>query len=99
MQKQPGYSELPALGAAVSFIYLAWKSATEPVIRLHKAHNIEANLSDELAEFLLATSALKEAYQKILITLSRSLALMKTWILVMMHYFMCINMQRMRASK
>ena len=58
-KKQPGYKELLSLGAAVSFVYLAWESATDPVIRLHKAHNIEANLSDELAEFFTADNRFK----------------------------------------
>ena len=58
-KKQPGYDELLALGATISFVYLAWESATEPVIRLHKAHNIEANLSDELAEFFTSDNRFK----------------------------------------
>ena len=58
-KKQPAYEELSALGAAVSFVYLAWESATEPVLRLHKAHNIEATLSEELAEFFTSDHRFK----------------------------------------
>ncbi|GFO72017.1 hypothetical protein BJAS_P1919 [Bathymodiolus japonicus methanotrophic gill symbiont] len=58
-KKQPGYDKLLALGTPTSFVYLAWESATEPVIRLHKAPNIEANLSDELAEFFTSDNCFK----------------------------------------
>ncbi len=50
-KKQENYSQLLSQGALVSFVYLAWDSATEPVIRLHKAVQIEPQLVDELAEF------------------------------------------------
>ncbi len=50
-KKQAEYEELLAQGAAISFVYLAWESATDPVIRLHKAQNIEAKLNEELAGF------------------------------------------------
>ena len=50
-KKQPGYKKLLPLGAPVSFVYLAWESATEPVICLHKAQTIEPGLNEELAAF------------------------------------------------
>ena len=50
-KKQAEYEQLLASGAPVSFVYLAWDSATDPVIRLHKAAFCEAGLLDELAEF------------------------------------------------
>lgn len=58
-KKQPGYDQLLALGAAVSFVYLAWESATEPFICLHKAPNIEPDLSAELAEFFSSDNRFK----------------------------------------
>ncbi len=50
-KKQPEYEQLLAAGAPVSFVYLAWDSATEPVIRLHKAEQCDQRLLDELAEY------------------------------------------------
>ena len=50
-KKQAEYDQLLAAGAPVSFVYLAWDSATDPVIRLHRAQSCEASLIDELAEF------------------------------------------------
>ncbi|MFW5442767.1 MAG: SNF2-related protein [Methylococcaceae bacterium] len=50
-KKQPDYKQLLAQGSPTSFVYLAWESSTDPVIRLHKAEQIEGNLADELAEF------------------------------------------------
>ena len=35
-KKQPRYKKLKAAGCPVSFAYLAWESATRPVIRLHR---------------------------------------------------------------
>ncbi|MBW6453955.1 MAG: DEAD/DEAH box helicase family protein, partial [Methyloprofundus sp.] len=50
-KKQKGYKELVAQGAPVSFVYLSWESATEGVIRLHKAQSLNVELVAELAEF------------------------------------------------
>ncbi len=50
-KKQPDYKKLSALGSPVSFVYLAWQSATEPVIRLHKIAKIDAELAEQLSEF------------------------------------------------
>lgn len=50
-KKQPEYSSLLALGVPTSFVYLAWESATNPVIRLHKAAQLDERLADALAEF------------------------------------------------
>ena len=58
-KKQPGYDELLALGAPTSFVYLAWESATEPFICLHKAQKIEPGLTEELAEFFTSDNCFK----------------------------------------
>ncbi len=58
-QKQPEYKQLLPQGAPVSFVYLAWDSATEPVIRVHKSPQIEDNLIYELAEFFDAENRFK----------------------------------------
>lgn len=58
-KKQPEYEELLPLGTAISFVYLAWESATDPVIRLHKAQAIAADLSAELAEFFCSDNRFK----------------------------------------
>ncbi len=50
-KKQPDYKKLSALGSPVSFVYLAWESATEPVIRLHKTAKIDAELAEQLSDF------------------------------------------------
>ncbi|MBE9527059.1 MAG: SWIM zinc finger family protein, partial [Proteobacteria bacterium] len=50
-KKQPEYKQLLSQGSPTSFVYLAWESATEPVIRLHKTEKIDGGLTDELAEF------------------------------------------------
>lgn len=49
-KRKSGYKEQLKSGAPVSFVYLAWESATDPVIRLHKANDIEEKLNTELAE-------------------------------------------------
>jgi len=50
-KKQPDYTQLLSQGSPVSFVYLAWESATEPVIRLHKAPQIDPALNDGLGDF------------------------------------------------
>ncbi|KAF3981865.1 MAG: DEAD/DEAH box helicase [Methylococcales symbiont of Hymedesmia sp. n. MRB-2018] len=50
-KKQSEYDQLVSKGVPVSFVYLAWESATDPVIRLHKAEQCEQGLLDELAEY------------------------------------------------
>lgn len=58
-QKQPGYAAFLALGADTSFVYLAWESATDPVIRLHKALNIDLDLCAELTRFFTSDHRFK----------------------------------------
>ena len=58
-KKQPDYHPLLSNGSPVSFVYLSWDSATDPVIRLHKSPQIEAGLVDELAEFFDSDSRFK----------------------------------------
>ncbi len=50
-KKQPEYDRLILEGAPVSFVYLEWNSATDPVIRVHKSAQIEESLAGELADF------------------------------------------------
>ncbi|MGH8548191.1 MAG: SNF2-related protein [Methylococcales bacterium] len=49
--KQPDYQNFKAAGCPVSFVYLAWESATRPVIRLHRKADIDPDLMDLLSEF------------------------------------------------
>ncbi len=50
-KKSPGYQQLKDAGCPVSFAYLAWESATRPVIRLHKTAQVEADLESLFSEF------------------------------------------------
>lgn len=50
-KKQPDYQNLEEAGCPVSFVYLAWESATREVIRVHRKGQIEADLATLLAEF------------------------------------------------
>lgn len=50
-KKQSGYQKLKAAGCPVSFAYLAWESATRPVIRLHQNAGVETDLASILANF------------------------------------------------
>jgi SNF2 family DNA or RNA helicase len=50
-KKQPDYKQLLSRGSPVSFVYLAWDSATDPVIRLHKTQQINQTLNDELSDY------------------------------------------------
>lgn len=50
-KKQPDYQVLLSKGSPVSFVYLAWNSATDPVIQLHKTEQINTDLANELTEF------------------------------------------------
>lgn len=47
-KKQPDYKRLKAEGCPVSFVYLAWESATRPVLRLQRG----AEMADDLALLL-----------------------------------------------
>lgn len=49
--KQPRYGKLKAAGCPVSFVYLAWESATRPVIRLQRRADIADDLARLLADF------------------------------------------------
>ncbi|WP_196435574.1 SNF2-related protein [Methylomonas sp. LL1] len=48
VKKQPEYKTLKDQGSPVSFVYLAWESATRPLIRLQR----RAELADDLAALL-----------------------------------------------
>ncbi|MEC4748769.1 SNF2-related protein [Methylomicrobium sp. Wu6] len=50
-RKRPDYQQLKAAGSPVSFVYLAWESATRPVLRLYKKPQVEADLAVLLAEY------------------------------------------------
>ena len=50
-KKQTEYKQLKQAGYPVSFVYLAWESATRPVLRLHQQVDIEAGLADLLSGF------------------------------------------------
>ncbi|MDD5633479.1 MAG: SNF2-related protein, partial [Methylococcales bacterium] len=50
-KNKPDYKELKKAGCPASFAYLAWESATRPVIRLHKATRVEADLPALFSEF------------------------------------------------
>lgn len=50
-QKWPDYNRLKDAGCPVSFAYLAWESATRPVIRIYKTAQVEAGLAALLLEF------------------------------------------------
>ncbi|WP_394753033.1 SNF2-related protein [Crenothrix sp.] len=53
-KKRPGYKDLKAAGSPISFVYLAWDSATNPQIRLHKTPEIEVELALIFHEFFNA---------------------------------------------
>ncbi len=50
-KKNPDYNKLKDAGCPVSFAYLAWESATRPVIRLHKIAQVESDLAALFSEF------------------------------------------------
>jgi hypothetical protein len=50
-KKSPDYQQLKEAGCPVSFVYLAWESATRPVVRLHKNAQVDADLAALFAEF------------------------------------------------
>lgn len=50
-KKQPEYKKLKQAGCPVSFVYLAWLSATHPVIRLHQSAQIDPELAVLLTQF------------------------------------------------
>ncbi|MDD5266901.1 MAG: SNF2-related protein [Methylococcales bacterium] len=50
-KNKPDYKELKKAGCPASFAYLAWESATRPVIRLHKTTQVEADLPALFSEF------------------------------------------------
>lgn len=50
-KKQADYNLLKVQGIPLTFVYLAWESAADPVIKLQKAHNIDHDLNAELAVF------------------------------------------------
>ena len=58
-KKQPEYEPLLSQGTPNSFVYLAWESATDPVISLHKSAQINDNLTDQLAEFFDSNNRFK----------------------------------------
>ena len=50
-KKRPGYKKIKAAGCPVSFVYLAWESATRPVIRLHRKSAVEDDLAAIMSDF------------------------------------------------
>lgn len=50
-KKQPEYPRLKAQGCPVSFVYLAWESATRPVLRVQRHADLDTGLAAVLAEF------------------------------------------------
>ena len=50
-KNKPDYKQLKEAGCPVSFAYLAWESATRPVIRLHKTAQVDADLVTLFSEF------------------------------------------------
>lgn len=50
-KKSPDYKKLKDAGCPVSFVYLAWESATRPVIRLYKTAQTDAGLAALFSEF------------------------------------------------
>jgi hypothetical protein len=50
-KSKPDYKQLKDAGCPVSFVYLAWESATRPVIRLHKTAQVDADLAALFSEF------------------------------------------------
>ena len=57
--KQPDYKKLKQAGCPVSFVYLAWESATHPVLRLHRSPHIETDLAELLAHYFNADGSFK----------------------------------------
>ncbi len=58
-KKRPGYKELKAKGSPLSFVYLAWESATNPQLRLYKTPELAADLAVLLGEFFDAQGLFK----------------------------------------
>jgi superfamily II DNA or RNA helicase len=50
-KKQPDYKQLKAEGCSVSFVYLAWESATRPILRLQRSAEMTDELTIVLGEF------------------------------------------------
>ncbi|MGR9036177.1 MAG: SNF2-related protein, partial [Gammaproteobacteria bacterium] len=50
-RKSPDYNKLKGAGCPVSFAYLAWESATRPVLRLHKTPTVDAGLAALCSEY------------------------------------------------
>ncbi len=50
-RKRPDYKKLKEQGAPLSFVYLAWDSATDPQLRIHRASELALELAVMLAEF------------------------------------------------
>ena len=53
-KKSPDYKQLKDAGCPVSFVYLAWESATRPVVRLHKTAQLDLELAALVSEFFSA---------------------------------------------
>ncbi len=58
-KKRPEYKELKTKGSPLSFVYLAWESATNPQLRLYKTPELAADLAVLLAEFFDAQGLFK----------------------------------------
>jgi len=53
-RKRPDYQQLKEAGSPLSFVYLAWESATRPVLRLYKTSQVESDLAALLTEYFSA---------------------------------------------
>ena len=53
-RKQKDYKRLKAEGSPVSFVYLAWESATRPLLRLYRRPDLADDLAALLGEFFNA---------------------------------------------
>jgi superfamily II DNA or RNA helicase len=58
-KKRPEYKELKAKGSPLSFVYLAWESATNPQLRVYKTPELAADLAILLDEFFDAQGLFK----------------------------------------
>ncbi|TAN47649.1 MAG: helicase [Methylococcaceae bacterium] len=50
-KKRPEYHQLKTQGSPLSFVYLAWESATSPQLRLHKSQELAVDLAVLLSDF------------------------------------------------
>ncbi|MEQ1531556.1 MAG: DEAD/DEAH box helicase, partial [Methylococcales bacterium] len=58
-KKRPDYKQLKAAGAPVSFVYLAWETATNPQLRIHKTAELAVDLALVIDEFFTGDGLFK----------------------------------------